>query len=89
MQAVDKAKTDYRLAVANGSTDPTFGLDIARDPPIPIFFGVSITIPLRIFDRNRREGTHAARYGATTAFGRGRAEAGFQRCRFGLRRSAE
>jgi len=55
MQAVDKAKTDYRLAVANGSTDPTFGLDIARDPPIPIFFGVSITIPLRIFDRNQGE----------------------------------
>jgi cobalt-zinc-cadmium efflux system outer membrane protein len=55
MQAVDKAKTDYRLAVANGSTDPTFGLDIARDPPIEVFFGVSVTIPLRIFDRNQGE----------------------------------
>jgi len=57
MQAVDKAKTDYRLAVANGSTDPTFGLDIARDPPIEVFFGVSVTIPLRIFDRNQGEKT--------------------------------
>jgi len=55
LQAVDKAKTDYRLAVANGSTDPTFGLDIARDPPIQAFFGVSVTIPLRIFDRNQGE----------------------------------
>lgn len=55
LQAVDKARTDYRLAVANGSTDPTFGWDVARDPPIPAFFGVSITIPLRIFDRNQGE----------------------------------
>ena len=55
MQAVDKAKTDYRLAVANGSTDPIFGLNVARDPPIPVFFGVSVTIPMRIFDRNQGE----------------------------------
>ena len=55
LQAKDKARTDYRLAVANGSTDPTFGWDVARDPPIPVFFGVSITIPLRIFDRNQGE----------------------------------
>ena len=55
MQAADKAKTDYHLAVANGSTDPIFGWDIARDPPIPLFFGVSVTIPLRIFDRNQGE----------------------------------
>ena len=54
-QAVDKADTDYRLAVANGSTDPTFEMNIARDPPIPSFFGVSATIPLRIFDRNQGE----------------------------------
>jgi cobalt-zinc-cadmium efflux system outer membrane protein len=55
LHAVDKAKTDYQLAVANGSTDPTFGWDVARDPPIPVFFGVSVTIPLRIFDRNQGE----------------------------------
>jgi len=53
--AVDKSGTDHRLAVANGSTDPTFGLDLARNPPIPVYFGVSVTIPLRIFDRNQGE----------------------------------
>ncbi len=55
LQAVDKAKTDHRLAVANGSTDPVIGWNFARDPPIPVFFGVSVTIPLRIFDRNQGE----------------------------------
>jgi cobalt-zinc-cadmium efflux system outer membrane protein len=55
MQAVNKSKTDYRLAVANASTDPTFGFDIGHDPPIELFFGVSVTIPLRIFDRNQGE----------------------------------
>jgi outer membrane protein, heavy metal efflux system len=55
LQSIDKARTDYKLAVANGSTDPTFGWDVARDPPIPVFFGVNVTIPLRIFDRNQGE----------------------------------
>lgn len=55
MLAVEKAGTDHRLAVANGSTDPTFGMDFARNPPIPLYMGVSINIPLRIFDRNQGE----------------------------------
>jgi outer membrane protein, heavy metal efflux system len=55
LQSVDKAKTDYELAKANGSTDPTFGIDFGHDPPIPIYFGVSVSIPLRIFDRNQGE----------------------------------
>jgi cobalt-zinc-cadmium efflux system outer membrane protein len=55
LQSVDKAQTDYRLAVANGSTDPTFGVDFARNPPIPVYLGVSVSIPLRIFDRNQGE----------------------------------
>jgi cobalt-zinc-cadmium efflux system outer membrane protein len=55
MQAVDKARTDHMLAVANGSTDPTFGADVARNPPIPLYVGFSVTIPLRIFDRNQGE----------------------------------
>lgn len=54
-QAVAKAETDHRLAVADGSTDPTFGLDAARNPPISAYFGFSITIPLRIHDRNQGE----------------------------------
>jgi len=55
VQAVDKARTDHTLAVANGSTDPTFGADFARNPPIPLYIGFSVTIPLRIFDRNQGE----------------------------------
>ncbi len=55
LQSIEKAKTDHQLAVANGSTDPTFGMDLARNPPIPVYFGVSVSIPLRIFDRNQGE----------------------------------
>lgn len=55
IQAVDKAQTDHKLAVADGSTDPTFGMDAARNPPIPVYFGFNVTIPLRIFDRNQGE----------------------------------
>ena len=54
-QSVDKAHTDYTLAVANGSTDPTFSLDVGRNPPIDLYFGVGVQIPLRIFDRNQGE----------------------------------
>jgi len=55
LQSVDKAKTDYRLAVANGSTDPTLGFDVGRNPPIDQYIGFSVSIPLRIFDRNQGE----------------------------------
>lgn len=55
VQSVEKAKTDHTLAVANGSTDPTFGMDLARNPPIPFYVGFSVTIPLRIFDKNQGE----------------------------------
>ena len=55
VQNVDLAKVNYDLAVANGSTDPTFSLDVARNPPIPAYMGISVSIPLRIFDRNQGE----------------------------------
>ena len=55
VETANKAKTDHRLAIANGSTDPTFGLDVGRNPPIDLYFGASINIPLRIFDRNQGE----------------------------------
>jgi cobalt-zinc-cadmium efflux system outer membrane protein len=55
VQSVDKARTDYKLAVANGSTDPTFGVDFGRNPPIPVYMGVSVNVPLRIFDKNQGE----------------------------------
>jgi cobalt-zinc-cadmium efflux system outer membrane protein len=54
-QTVTKAVTDHKLAVANGSTDPTFGVDFGRNPPITIYVGVSVNIPLRIFDKNQGE----------------------------------
>ena len=54
-QTVDKSRTDYKLAVANGSTDPTFAFDVGRNPPIDEYIGVSVSIPLRIFDRNQGE----------------------------------
>jgi cobalt-zinc-cadmium efflux system outer membrane protein len=55
MQSFDLSKTNHLLAVANGSTDPTFGVDFGRNPPIDAYFGVSLSIPLRIFDRNQGE----------------------------------
>jgi outer membrane protein, heavy metal efflux system len=58
IQAVDKAQTDYKLAVANGSTDPTISFDMGRNPPIDLYFGVDVSIPLRIFDRNQGNKLH-------------------------------
>lgn len=60
MQAVDKAKTDHRLATANGSTDPTFSgwytHNSSNNNPFAVnTVGVSVAIPLRIFDRNQGE----------------------------------
>jgi outer membrane protein, heavy metal efflux system len=55
LQAVDKAKTDHRLAEANGSTDPTFSVDAGNNPPLDPYVGFGISIPLRIFDRNQGE----------------------------------
>ena len=55
MQNIELAKVNHQLAIADGSTDPTFGMDFARNPPIPVYFGFSVSIPLRIFDRNQGE----------------------------------
>ncbi len=54
-QAVGKAQTDHRLAISNGSADPTFSVDIGRNPPIQAYVGFSVNIPLRIFDKNQGE----------------------------------
>jgi cobalt-zinc-cadmium efflux system outer membrane protein len=55
-QAVEKARIDHRLAIANGSTDPTFGFDAAHQPnPLNSYVGLSVNIPLRMFDRNQGE----------------------------------
>lgn len=60
MEAVDKAQTDHKLAVANGSTDPTLSAwythNSSNNNPFGInTLGVSVSIPLRIFDRNQGE----------------------------------
>jgi outer membrane protein, heavy metal efflux system len=59
-QAVDKAQTDHKLAVANGSTDPTLSAwythNSSNNNPFGInTLGVSVSIPLRLFDRNQGE----------------------------------
>jgi cobalt-zinc-cadmium efflux system outer membrane protein len=55
VQSLDKAQTDHKLAEANGSTDPTFGIDFGRQLGDPVYVGLSVTIPVRIFDRNQGE----------------------------------
>ena len=60
VQAVEKAQTDHKLAVANGSTDPTLSAwythNSSTNNPFAInTIGVSVNIPLRIFDRNQGE----------------------------------
>jgi cobalt-zinc-cadmium efflux system outer membrane protein len=60
VEAVDKAETDHKLAVANGSTDPILSAwythNSSNNNPFGInALGVSVSIPLRIFDRNQGE----------------------------------
>jgi len=60
MQSIDKAETDHRLAMANGSTDPTFSAWLTHNPSFNNPFdnntlGASVSIPLRIFDHNQGE----------------------------------
>jgi cobalt-zinc-cadmium efflux system outer membrane protein len=60
VQNVELAKITYRLAVANGSTDPTFSVWYSHNSSFANPFanqtmGGSVDIPLRIFDRNQGE----------------------------------
>jgi cobalt-zinc-cadmium efflux system outer membrane protein len=60
VEAIDKAQTDHKLAIANGSTDPSFGAwythNSSNNNPFGInTLGVSVSIPLRLFDRNQGE----------------------------------
>jgi cobalt-zinc-cadmium efflux system outer membrane protein len=60
IEAIDKAQTDHKLAIADGSTDPTFSTWWTHNPSFNNPFahetlGASISIPLRIFDRNQGE----------------------------------
>ena len=55
IEAIQQAQTNHKLAVANGSTDPTFSVDSGANPPLDPYVGFNISIPLRIFDRNQGE----------------------------------
>jgi cobalt-zinc-cadmium efflux system outer membrane protein len=60
VEAVDKAQTDHKLAIANGSTDPILSAwythNSSNNNPFGLnTLGVSVSIPLRIFDRNQGE----------------------------------
>jgi len=60
IEAIDKAQTDHKLAVANGSTDPTFAAwythnASTNNPAGTNTLGVSVSIPFRVFDRNQGE----------------------------------
>ena len=59
-QTIQQSQTNYKLAVANGSTDPTFACwftnnSSTKNPNGPDTIGVSVSIPLRIFDKNQGE----------------------------------
>ena len=62
LETVQQAQTNHKLAAANGSTDPTFGVwytwnsAVNNSNPIGLqTLGGSVSIPLRIFDRNQGE----------------------------------
>lgn len=60
MQAVDQAQVNYKLAIAGGSSDPTFSAWYSYNPSFNNpsdhqTLGASISVPLRIFDRNQGE----------------------------------
>jgi cobalt-zinc-cadmium efflux system outer membrane protein len=60
VQSVDQAKTNFNLALSNGSTDPTLSAwwtynPSFNNPDDKWTLGLSVSIPLRIFDRNQGE----------------------------------
>jgi len=60
LESLQQAATNHKLAEANGSTDPTFGAWYTynasfNNPGADQFLGLSVNIPLRIFDRNQGE----------------------------------
>lgn len=59
-QTVNLAETDHQLAIANGSTDPTISAWVTKNasfnnPFADRALGATVSIPLRIFDRNQGE----------------------------------
>jgi cobalt-zinc-cadmium efflux system outer membrane protein len=60
LQTIQQSDTNHKLAISNGSTDPTYAAwftnnSSTNNPNGPETIGVSVNIPLRIFDRNQGE----------------------------------
>ena len=60
LQTIQQSDTNHKLAISNGSTDPTYAAwytynASTNNPNGPQTLGVSVSIPLRIFDRNQGE----------------------------------
>jgi cobalt-zinc-cadmium efflux system outer membrane protein len=65
LAGIEKARIDHRLALANGSTDPTITVDVgfpalsevwqSYSPTLRQYAGVNVSMPLRLFDRNQGE----------------------------------
>ena len=60
IEQIEQSKVAHKLAIANGSTDPTFAgwwtYDGSYNNPNAVnAFGLSVTVPLRVFDRNQGE----------------------------------
>jgi len=60
IQTIEQSQTNHKLAVSNGSTDPTFGAwytynASTNNPNGNQTLGLSVSIPLRIFDKNQGE----------------------------------
>jgi cobalt-zinc-cadmium efflux system outer membrane protein len=60
LQTIQQSQTNHKLAIANGSTDPTFAgwytYNSSNNNPNGIqTLGVSVSVPLRIFDKNQGE----------------------------------
>jgi outer membrane protein, heavy metal efflux system len=60
LQTIQQSETNHKLAISNGSTDPTFAgwytYNSSNNNPDGIqTLGVSVSVPLRIFDRNQGE----------------------------------
>jgi cobalt-zinc-cadmium efflux system outer membrane protein len=60
IEAIQQSDTNHKLAVSNGSTDPTFGAWYTyngsfNNPNSNQTLGLNVSIPLRIFDRNQGE----------------------------------
>jgi cobalt-zinc-cadmium efflux system outer membrane protein len=60
LESLQQAQTNHKLAQANGSTDPTFSAWYTWNPSFnnpndQQTLGLSVSVPLRIFDRNQGE----------------------------------